>query len=102
MPRELPVTSANNYLDLAVEFSGYLYVLSADQSNNYRVDIYHPTQSTTKPICTTFNVNAANLTVDFWRNVYTLNYEVLVLPSGQIPAFTEPSVSLWVPPPPIV
>ena len=37
------------------------------------------------------------LTVDFWRNVYTLNYEPLRLPSGAFPAITEPSVSFWLP-----
>ena len=97
---ELTVTEGNSYLDLAVEFTGYLYVISADANNNYRLDIYHPTQTGTQPICTTLNVNAAKLTVDFWRKLYTLNYEVLRLPSGLIPSFTEPSVSLWVPPPP--
>ena len=38
----------------------------------------------------------------FWRNVYTPNYEVLLLPDGKIPDFTEPSVTVWVPPPPVV
>ncbi len=97
---QLTTTIDNDYLDLAVEFSGYLYVLSKDGSNVHRLDIYHPSQTGTRPICTTMNVNAAKLTVDFWRGVYTLNYEVLRLPSGDIPSFTEPSVSLWVPPPP--
>ena len=98
---ELPVTKNNSYLDLAVEFSGYLYVLSVsmDGENTHRLDIYHPSQAGTNPICTTENINAAKLAVDFWRNVYSLNYEVLRL-NGNIPSFTEPSVSLWVPPPP--
>ena len=91
---------APDYLDLAVEFTGYLYVVSADPNNNHRLDIYHPSQKGTQPICTTLHVNAAKLAVDFWRSVYTLNYEVLQLPSGVIPEFTAPSVSLWVPPPP--
>jgi hypothetical protein len=86
------------YLDLAVEFTGYLYVLSYNQSTNlYRMDIYHPEQSDTNPISTTQQVNAAKLTVDFWRNVYTLNYELLQLPGGGVPGITEPSISLWVP-----
>jgi hypothetical protein len=88
------------YLDIAVEFSGYIYVLSTDASHAHRLDIYHPTQAGALPICTTRSLNAARLTVDFWRNVYSLNYEVLTLPGGGIPGFTEPSVSLWVPPPP--
>ena len=106
-PYFLPLDATDDpdtiYLDLAVEYTGYLYVLSSNQNpgspsfNAYRLDIYHPGQSNTTPISTTLNVNAAKLTVDFWRNVYTLNYEVLRLPGGAIPAVTEPSVSLWVP-----
>ena len=42
------------------------------------------------------NINAARLTVDFWRSVYTLNYEVLQLPGGAA-GLTEPSLSLWTP-----
>ena len=99
---ELDATAGATYLDLAVEFSGYLYVLSKDANNLHRLDIYHSSQAGTAPICTTHDMNAAKLTVDFWRHVYTLNYEVLRLPppSGAIPDFTEPSVSLWVAPPP--
>jgi len=91
------------YLDLAVEYTGYLYVLSSNQNpssprfNVYRLDVYHPGQNDTKPISTTFNVNAAKLAVDFWRRVYTLNYEILRLPGGAIPAVAEPSVSMWEP-----
>ena len=48
----------------------------------------------------TVGVNAANLAVDFWRRAYMLNYEVLQVPGNGIPAFTEPSVSLWLPTPP--
>ena len=86
------------YLDLAVEYTGYLYVLSFNQNSfAYRLDIYHPEQTDNSPIATTMNINAARLTVDFWRNVYTLNYEVLRLPNGNAAALTEPSVSLWTP-----
>lgn len=99
-PYFLPLDATQNgysYLDIAVEFSGFIYVLAKDASNNHRLDIYHPQQSGTNPIATTQGVNGAKLAVDFWRNVYTLNYEVLQLPGGGIPEFTEPSVSLWVP-----
>ncbi len=86
------------YLDLAVEFTGYLYVLSFNQNSFvYRLDLYHPDQADSSPIATTMNINAARLTVDFWRNVYTLNYEVLQLPNGNAAGLTEPSVSLWTP-----
>jgi hypothetical protein len=83
------------YLDIAAEYTGLLYVLSYnDNTFLYRLDIYDPTQVGTTPISTTQDINAAKLTVDFWRNVYTLNYEVLQLPG---PGITEPTVSLWVP-----
>ena len=86
------------YLDLAVEYTGYLYVLSFNQNTFvYRLDLYHPDQPNSSPIATTMNINAARLTVDFWRNVYTLNYEVLRLPNGNAAGLTEPSVSLWTP-----
>jgi hypothetical protein len=99
----LSTTEGSTYLDIAVEFTGYVYVLSRSGSPPvFRLDIYHPAQSDTKPICTTRGINAGRLTVDFWRNVYTLNYEVLKLPSGGIPGRTEPSVSFWVPPPPVI
>jgi hypothetical protein len=97
---ELTATAGadTEYLDLAVEYTGYLYVLSRSQSTNlYRLDIYHPGQDGTGPIATTRNMNAAKLAVDFWRNVYTLNYDVLRLPLGGFPGATEPSVSLWQP-----
>ena len=86
------------YLDLAVEYTGYLYVLSYDRTSFiYRLDIYHPRQSGNQPISTTSGVNAARLTVDYWRNVYTLNYELVTLPNNTPAGLTEPSVSLWVP-----
>lgn len=86
------------YLDLAVEYTGYLYVLSFNQNTFvYRLDLYHPDQVDSNPIATTLNVNAARLMVDLWRSVYTLNYEVLQLPGGAAAGLTEPSVSLWTP-----
>ncbi|MBV8867126.1 MAG: hypothetical protein JO210_17145 [Acidobacteriaceae bacterium] len=94
----LTATEGSTYLDVAAEFSGFIYVLSRNGSPPvFRLDIYHPSQSDSQPICTTKGMNAARLTVDFWRNVYTLNYEVLKLPSGHHPGITEPSVSFWLP-----
>ena len=85
------------YLDLASEFKGFLYVLS-QLGNEYRLDVYHPEQADSTPICTTRGVNAAKLTVDLWRSVYTLNFEqVLQQPGNTLPPFAEPSVSLWLP-----
>jgi len=89
--------AGTKYLDMAVEFSGFIYVLSLSNSV-YRLDIYHAEQSGTNPISTTVGFNAAKVTVDYWRNVYSLNYEVLTLPDGTLPnGTTEPSVSQWIP-----
>jgi hypothetical protein len=96
---QLDITRNSTYLDLAVEFSGYLYVLSRDGGDTHWLDIYHPLQQGNAPICRTSGINAARLAVDFWRTVYTLNYEILRLPGGGIPALTEPSASVWLPPP---
>lgn len=88
------------YLDMAVEYTGYIYVLSYQSNASpfvYRLDIYHPDQAGSAPIATTMSINAARLAVDYWRNVYTLNYEVLQLPGPAPAPFTEPSVSLWTP-----
>ena len=94
----LPATMASTYLDMAVEFSGYIYVLSRSGAMPvFRLDIYHPAQTGSQPIATTIGVHAGRLCVDFWRSIYTLNYEVLKLPSGQVPGLTEPSVSFWLP-----
>jgi hypothetical protein len=91
-----PNTAGWQYLDVAVEYGGLIYVLSHD-SGTYRLDIYSPTQTGTAPLSTTESFNAAKICVDFWRNVYALNYEVIPTASGSPPALTEPSVSLWVP-----
>ena len=88
-----PVT----YLDMAVEYVGYMYVLSyiTDQGlYQYRLDIYTPEGDW---VCRTTEVNASKLDVDFWRNAYTLNYEKLRYPDGTLPTVTEPSVSQWIP-----
>jgi hypothetical protein len=85
------------YLDIAVEFSGFIYVLSSSNSV-YRLDIYKPDQNGTAPFCTNMGLNAAKVTVDYWRNVYSLNYEVLMV-NGALPpsGIAEPSISQWVP-----
>lgn len=99
---QLPTSSNALYLDLAVEYSGYLYVLSSGDNDVHRLDIYHAQQAGAAPICSTVGINAARLAVDFWRSVYTLNYEILRLPDGSIPqTLTEPSISIWVPPAPV-
>ena len=100
-PYSLQLTATPNqagwqYLDMAIEYGGFIYVLS-HLEGTYRLDIYSPGQAGTDPIATTSGINAAKIAVDFWRNVYALNYEVIPTASGDPPAFTEPSISLWAP-----
>jgi hypothetical protein len=85
------------YLDLAVEYVGYLYVLSSVTNQGlyeYRLDIYTPQGDF---LARTTGVNAAKLAVDLWRNAYSLNFEQLRYPDGTLPTVTEPSVSQWIP-----
>jgi hypothetical protein len=85
-----PVT----YLDMGTESKGYIYVLSyvgkGDAATDYNLDIYDPSGAY---LSTTNGLNAAKLVVNMWRDVYTLNYEVLLGPARR----TEPSVSHWIP-----
>jgi hypothetical protein len=90
-------TQSVMYLDMAVEYTGFIYVLSyVLETRKHRLDIYTPEGDF---LSRTTGVNAARCTVDFWRNVYTLNYEVLKLPDANqtVPSITEPSTSLWIP-----
>ncbi len=91
-----PNSAGWDYLDMAIEYGGFIYVLSTLRGAN-RLDIYSPAQTGTTPIATTTGFNAAKIAVDFWRNLYTLNYEVIPTASNTPPGFTEPSISLWVP-----
>jgi hypothetical protein len=84
------------YLDLAVEAKGYLYVLrtrNGSGPDNYQVDLYEPDGTF---LVSTPRVTADKITVDLMRNMYTLNYEVILGKDGR----TEPSVSMWIPPAP--
>ncbi|GLQ87688.1 hypothetical protein [Dyella flagellata] len=86
----------STYLDLAVEAKGYLYVLryrGSAEPQNYRVDLYEPDGQF---LVSTPSVAADKITVDLLRNMFALNYEVILGKDGR----TEPSVSLWIPPPP--
>jgi hypothetical protein len=83
-------------LDVSVEAKGYVYVLKyldvpsgPVPAENYRLDVYDPNGTF---LAQTAGLAAARLVVDLWRNVFTLNYEI-VTGSGR----TEPSVSQWIP-----
>ncbi|HPB49698.1 MAG TPA: hypothetical protein PLY68_00645 [Myxococcota bacterium] len=87
-------TEQVTYLDMGVEYLGYIYVLSyirdGASTDNYRLDIYSPAGEF---LSRTSGFAAAKMTVDLWRNVYSLNYEKIAGPGGR----TEPSVSEWIP-----
>ena len=88
-------SEAISYLDLSTESKGYIYVLSIkgnDESNisNYLLDIYEPNGSF---LNRTEGVNAARIAVNLWRDLYTLNYEMISGPGGR----PEPSISHWIP-----
>jgi hypothetical protein len=83
-------------VDLSVESKGYLYVLKyltpaagPVPASDYRLDIYNPDGTFLAQIA---GLAAARLQIDLWRNLFTLNYEVLT-GSGR----TEPSVAQWIP-----
>jgi len=83
-------------LDLGVESKGYLYVLKylnpvsgPVPASAYRLDVYNPDGTFLTQVA---GLAAARLQVDLWRNLFTLNYEI-VAGSGR----TEPSVAQWIP-----
>jgi len=82
-------------LDIAVESKGFIYVLKylndGASVSDYRLDIYNSDGSWLNQ---TAGISSACLTVDLWRTVYTLNFEIIEKPSG---GRTEPSVSIWLP-----
>lgn len=84
-------TGGVQYLDMAIEFVGYLYVLSLNSNTGiYSLDIYTPAGAL---LATTSGMNASKLAIDLFRNVFTLNFET-IQPVGSL---TEPSVSQWIP-----
>jgi hypothetical protein len=100
--------SANlNYLDMAVESQGYMYVLSyindGSATTDYLLDVYGPdgtflvrspdASKSTKPQ----NIVAGRIAVDIWRDLYALNYETFNGPGGG----TQPGLAHWMPTPPL-
>jgi hypothetical protein len=87
-------TPAPHYLDMSVTDDGWIYVLSyvdtGSTASDYRLDLYTPAGAF---LSRTTGVNGAQIVVDSWRRVYTLNYESFLGPGNR----TEPSVSQWTP-----
>jgi hypothetical protein len=90
-------------LSLAVDGQGWFYVLSytgdGAQVSDYAVDVYdvHGTHVVRSP-----GLNAATFDVDYWRNIFALNYAPLANTDGSahVDATTgvvEPSTSICIP-----
>ncbi|HEX8734772.1 MAG TPA: hypothetical protein VF721_05570 [Pyrinomonadaceae bacterium] len=96
-----------NYLDMAVEAQGYMYILSyiydGAAATNYLLDVYNPdgTFLFRSPDATKSNVRqnivAGRIAVDIWRNLYALNYEMIKGLNGG----TQPGLAHWTPTPPL-
>ena len=86
------------YLDISVESKGYIYVLKKI-NGTYKVDVYNPSSATPyEPEITVDSFNAGKMEVDFWRNIYALNFE----PTDTTDAINpnkefDPSLSIWIP-----
>jgi len=84
------------YLDVAVEDKGYIYVLyftgTGASAKEYMLDIYNPdgTVLLQNPLS---GIAAAKMAIDKWRTLWTLNYETFLGPNNR----TEPGVSGWIP-----
>lgn len=101
------------YCDIAIESKGYVYVLSYNKENvsgevpnsAYLLDVYTPDgkflfrspDSRLTPAAEMEYIAAGRITIDLWRNLFALNYEKIAGPGGR----TEPSVSQWMPSPPL-
>jgi hypothetical protein len=85
-----------DYLDIAVENKGYIYILaSVTQSSEqpeFQLDLYNP-DGTVLLNAPQTGVNAEKMTVDQWRTLFTLNFEKVLGPGLR----TEPGVSAWIP-----
>ena len=104
MPYFLPLTGLERnkgwvYLDIQADYTGLIYLLSFNQGTGvYQVAVYDSLSRLQNPLMTTQRIFAARIGLDHWRNLYTLNYQPIIVQStGAAPAITEPSVSLWTP-----
>lgn len=105
--RQGPNNSNLNYLDMAVESQGYMYVLSylrdGSATTDYLLDVYAPdgTFLFRSPDASkgtqAGNIVGGRITVDVWRNLFALSYETLNGPNGAL----QPGLAHWMPTPPL-
>jgi len=96
-----------SYLDIAVEPKGFIYVLyhinSGSSPSDFYLELYAPDGSYLSTIpdpaktSNPQNIVAGKIAVDKFRNLFSLNYEILAKPSGG----PEPSLSHWEPTTPL-
>jgi hypothetical protein len=89
--------TVTQYLSFAVEYTGYMYVLwkaGDPASETFTLDIYTPQGVW---LSSTTSLIAAQIAVDYWRDIFAENFQVLELPDGSLPPRTEPSISHWIP-----
>jgi hypothetical protein len=101
------------YMAMSIELKGYIYVLLRDgdggTAGQFRLDVYSPEGTHLFRQCSTIggqstgqsSIVAGSMCVDAWRNLYSLNYQMISGPrsNGTTPPTndTEPSVSIWIP-----
>jgi hypothetical protein len=92
-----PVSDNVKFLDVACEMKGFIYVLwhkkHVTSAADYYLDIYNPDGSPLTKEGSNGQPAAARMTVDQWRNMFTLNYEQMLGKDGR----PEPTVSVWIP-----
>lgn len=100
----LPLLQPRVYLDVAVDGSGAIYVLSyqsnGSQPDEYRIDVYSPTGAPVSVLSTGDNI--PHVAVDYWRSIYAANYTPLLDTNGQVRiapdlGVAEPSLSRFDP-----
>jgi hypothetical protein len=100
---QLAGSPSDTRLALGVDGAGWFYVLSytgsGSSSSNYLVDIYQPNGTW---VVTAHGVNAATFDVDYWRNLFTMDYAAVTSTAGGTytdPALAriQPSSSIWIP-----
>lgn len=101
----LPLPTSATYLDVAVDGSSQIYLLSysndGSQPGDYRIDVYTPTGA---PLATNSpGTNIPHLAVDYWRSLFAANYTPLLDQSTGQPRIdptlgvAEPSLSRFDP-----
>lgn len=85
------------FLDIGSDGDGYVFVLGYRNAglsiDDYVLDVYAP-QSETR-LFRVNKVNSGRMAVDWFRDVYSLNFQSIKALAGK--AADQPSVSIWVP-----